>query len=341
MKKCSTAALWLAAALSTPSLAGASCEFLLSAPDAHVVTRGDTLWDMAARFLQNPWCWPQVWERNRAQIRNPHRIYPGQTILFDRQLGVLRISDAETTSAPETKLTPAARAEALTTELPVPAIDPRLLAMAANYRLAKAGAMAGAPRILGFSERRRVASAGDIALVEGRLPSSAVLDVVRALNPVLDPEDGVVLGVPLQRVGRARWLGSDGLHRFEILQTDSELMAGDLLVPVETQTLQELLPHPAPPIDGKVAAVLRDSRWAAQRDVVAINRGRRQGVDEGSVVSVMKPVRIAGHDARPDPPSQPIANLLVFAVFDRLSFALVMRSTDVFSATDPIASPAR
>jgi hypothetical protein len=340
MKKCSTAALWLAAALSTPAVAGTGCEFLPSAPDAHEVTRGDTLWDIAARFLQHPSCWPQVWERNRAQIHNPHRIYPGQIIVFDRQLGILKFGAAQATFVTD-KLSPAARAEPLPAALPVPTIDPRLLALVANYRLATAGAMTGAPRILGFSDSRRVASAGDIALVEGKLPPLTELDIVRALNPVLDPDDGVVLGVPLLRVGRARLLGSDGLHRFEILQADSELMAGDLLVPVEAPTRQELLPHPAPPIDGKIAAVLRNSRWAAQRDVVAMNRGRRHGLSEGSVVSVMKPVRIAGHDARPNPPSQPIANLLVFAVFDRLSFALVMRSTEVFGANDPIATPAR
>lgn len=343
MKKCSTALLWLAATLGAPAFAGNACAFLPSAPDVHVVARGDTLWDIAARFLQNPWCWPQVWQLNREQIRNPHRIYSGQKIVFDRQLGVLRIAldeDAADIAKPG-KLSPAARAETLTAAEPIPAIDPRLLATAASYRLVSSADVAGAPRILGFSESRRIASAGDIALVDGKLPGPTTLDVVRPLNPVIDPDDGVSLGVPLLRVGRARLLGSDSLQRFEIIEADSELMAGDLLVPVESQPLPELFAHPAPAIEGRVAAVLRDSRWAAQRDVVAINRGRRNGLDAGSVVSVMKPVRIAGNDSRQHPPSQPVATLLLFAVFERAAFALVMRSSDAFSAGDAIGPPGR
>ncbi len=340
MKKCSTALLWLAATLAAPACAGNACAFLPSAPEAHVVARGDTLWDIAARFLQNPWCWPQMWELNREQIHNPHWIYPGQTIMLDRQRGMLRI-DAPDTAATPGKLSPAARAEALPAAAPVPAIDPRLLAVAANYRLVSSGTIAGAPRILGFSDSRRVASPGDIALVEGKLPAQATLDVVRVLNPVIDPDDGVMLGVPLLHVGRARLLGSDELHRFEILAADSELMAGDLLVPVDSGPLPDLYPHPAPAIEGRVAAVLRDGRWAAQRDVVAINRGRRNGLDAGSVVGVVKPVRIGGHDSRHPLPSQAVAALLLFAVYERAAFALVMRSSDAFSAGDAIIAPGR
>ena len=338
MKKCSTALLWLAATFSAPAPGAPACAFLPSAPDVHVVARGDTLWDIASRFLQNPWCWPQVWELNREQIRNPHWIYPGQKIVFDRQLGRLRVEAAGSSavSASAEKLSPSARAEALPAAEPIPSIDSRLLAAAANYRLVSSADIAGAPRIIGFSESRRIASAGDIALVDGKLPSITTLDVVRALNPVIDPDDGVSLGVPLLRVGRARLIGSDGLHRFQIIEADSELMAGDLLLPAETRALPELYAHPAPPIEGKVAAVLRDSRWAAQRDVVAINRGSRNGLDAGSVVSVLKPVRIGSNDFRQNPPSQPVAALLLFAVFERAAFALVMRSSDAFTAGDAI-----
>ena len=103
MKNFSTAALFLAfvsavipiSALSqTPANATsdtARCAFLPNAPDQHVVVRGDTLWDISGKFLQRPWCWPQVWDMNRDQIRNPHWIYPGQIVYFDRVAGKLRL----------------------------------------------------------------------------------------------------------------------------------------------------------------------------------------------------------------------------------------------------------
>lgn len=48
----------------------------------HVVVRGDTLWDLAAVNLGDPYLWPQIWEKNQ-YIRDAHWIYPGDPILID------------------------------------------------------------------------------------------------------------------------------------------------------------------------------------------------------------------------------------------------------------------
>ncbi|HEX7091779.1 MAG TPA: LysM peptidoglycan-binding domain-containing protein [Longimicrobiales bacterium] len=48
----------------------------------HVVRRGDTLWDLARRYLSNPFLWPRIFEANRAVIRDPHWIYPDQRFVI-------------------------------------------------------------------------------------------------------------------------------------------------------------------------------------------------------------------------------------------------------------------
>jgi len=48
------------------------------APDRYVVVQGDTLWGISERYTDSPWRWPELWNFNKEQIRNPHLIYPGQ-----------------------------------------------------------------------------------------------------------------------------------------------------------------------------------------------------------------------------------------------------------------------
>ena len=58
----------LAAALLTVATYAAATQLRTDHPDAYVVKRGDTLWDIAGRFLQRPWLWPEIWQAN-PQIR--------------------------------------------------------------------------------------------------------------------------------------------------------------------------------------------------------------------------------------------------------------------------------
>ncbi len=350
MEKCSTAALLLAvtltATLAVPAHAGKSCKFARDAPDAHRVQPGDTLWDIASLFLHDPWCWPQVWDNNRNEIANPHRIYPGQLIVLDRQAGRLRASAAEPgTSATMTpaviRLSPSVRSTALPEASAIPLIAPRLLESATRFRLASASAVAGAAHIVGFADGRRMATAGDLAFVAGNLQPDSALDVVRVLSPASDPDSGKSLALPLLRVGKARYLRQDGgLHRVLVEQAGAEIMAGDLLM---VATALEAVPdlHPSVARGGKVAALMNESGWAGQGDVVMLNRGRLDGLDNGSLVAAMKQVRIGADDSRPVPPSltRPLATLLVFDALEQTALALVMRSSDAIGIGDAFGPP--
>ncbi len=329
-----------------------ACRFADDAPDAHLVVRGDTLWDLASRFLRNPWCWPEVWEHNRDAVANPHWIYPGQTIRLDRARGLLTSRADDASQLPVTRLTPAMRAEAIALA-PVPLMASSWLSLLRRTPLMSDAGIAHAPRIVALSAERRMAGAGDLVYVRGTAQAGAPTyprsaELRRALAPVIDPDTGKQIALATRRVGHADWLRGvpDGLQTMQVTEASEEVMAGDLLVDIASTrvTGPALAPHAATPMRGRVAAILHGGRWATLHDIVALNRGTLHGLDAGSVVNVTRPVKIALHESpqASSPASgidEPVATLLVVDVLEHAALAIVMRAQDPFTAGAAFASP--
>lgn len=340
MKKFSTAALLFLWALPVTSHANLRCEFLNNAPDAYRVTAGDTLWDIAARFLDDPWCWSAVWDHNRSVIADPHRIYPGQTIHFDRAQHRLRlVEDGGVTAV---RRSPSMRVEALTSRT-VPTLPTALTARLRKTVLLQAETLDEVPRITSLREGRRMASAGDTIVASGVLGSHTLFQVIRPAQAVTDPEDGRTLGLAGLFIGSVRRQSTNEgePHEFSVITSDSEILIGDRLVPSLATESPAWWPHAAAGVAGHIAAVLRGARWASTNDIVAINRGTQHGLDTGSVMAVVRKPAIhadARHPVPPKPRSEEVATLLVFDVAERAALALVTRARDALTVGDRVES---
>ena len=362
MKKCSTATLMqLAGQAARQVLPGAllgmlltqmpalaaqdatACEWASNAPDQHRVQRGDTLWAIASMFLKNPWCWPQVWENNRDHIRDPHWIYPGQLVLLDRVQGVLRAGEPDRNGSQAIRVSPSAREQALE-RARIPVISDHLLRMLQGIRLLDMQQLERAPLITGITEGRKLAAEGDAIVVRGEVGTQLRFDVVRPSMPVIDPDSQQVLGLVARKIGSATLSARGTLsHRLIVTASNAELQAGDRLLPAAETVSSPVSIHPSEVPAGKLAAVLHEGRWAGTNDMVVVNRGAAHGLTAGSVVRVARHARIRADESMQSNHGpeelQSVALLLVLAVADRLSVAVVMRSRDTVTVGDIILPP--
>jgi LysM repeat protein len=353
-------------------------ELNANAPDSYNVKRGDTLWAISAMFLKSPWLWPELWGMNLQDIQNPHRIYPGQQLYLDKSSGraLLRTSQIGNGSDFETiKLSPRTRYESLAdtaiTSLAPGVIEPFL----AEPLIVDEATFTNAPRIVATQEGRVLLSRGDRAyargLSQGGTLGKALSDakgeptdyrVFRNATPLKDPSSGAVLGYEAQFVGRAELIRGEGQNStavtngkaegdivpatIDIVQAKEEMRVGDRLLPEPPRELLSYLPHaPATPIEGQIVSVYGSAvTFASENQVVAINRGREDGVERGHIVVVRKNgERLADSTEKAKPglklPNERNGLMMVFRTFDKLSYALVLQISDGVKVGDRFNSP--
>jgi hypothetical protein len=378
MKKFSTAALLLAVASAAASQAASGaettnprCAFLPNAPDQHVVVRGDTLWGISGRFLQHPWCWPEVWGMNREEIRNPHWIYPGQVVWFDRAAGRLRlgkpVGDASAAAAGDdrgdsggvrtVKLSPQLRTEGLGQDA-VPSIPSQVIEPFLSQPLViSEGELKDAPHIVATQEGRVNIGKDDKVYVRGEIGTGTSFQVFRAGKPLKDPVNGNILGyeaaylgtIKLERAARA----PNEAHSFNAVSVKEEMGVGDRLLPVPPTPIINYVPHPPEmQVEARVASIYGGVTHAGQNQIVSINRGKNDGIDIGTVLELYHygPEVVDkssgkfwafgsfGRDTVKLPDTR-YGNVFIFRVFDKVSYGLVMQVTDSVQVGDVAKSP--
>jgi hypothetical protein len=323
------------------------------APASYTVQRGDTLWDLANLFLRDPWLWPEIWQVN-PQVENPHLIFPGDVLALGYGAnGMPQISLARGGAA---RLDPRLRTSPLDgaiATIPYAAIAAFLERPAVLSR----EQIRNAPTVLGFRDGHMVGASGNEAYVKGLKESAerSRYNVYRIGDRVVDPDDGELLGYMGTYAATAVVLRSADTSKIVLEDTTRETLQGDPLIAADSDVPLNFLPRaPAKNVNGEIIAVFDGTELIGQYRIVAINRGRSQGLELGHVMAIDQrgeevqdnTRRLFGKLAvksslvpRIKLPNERVGSLLVFKVYDRMSYGLTVSVTAPVRIGDKIRTP--
>jgi len=313
-------------------------------PERYVVVKGDTLWDISARFLRDPWLWPEVWQAN-PQIANPHLIYPGDTITLEIRNGkpVLRLQRGRKV----VKLSPRIRKQPLSQAIPT--IDPESIRHFLNQaRVVSEEELKAAPYVLGGVEKRLLTgSPGEKIYARGISAGGAIrYGVYRVGETYRNPKDKKeILGHEVVRVADAVMDRGGDPATLRLLDVKREIRAGDRLLPVaeDMASAPYYLPHPPESsMKGHIISIFDGVSMVGQYQGVVLDLGRREGIEPGHVLAVYQ-----SNGEMKDPvtgkmvrlPDERAGILLVFRTFDKVSYALLMQSTRPIHLMDTVRAP--
>lgn len=313
-----------------------------NAPDSHVVQKGDTLWGISAKFLKQPWRWPEIWRLNRDQIRNPHLIYPGQVVVLDRSGGQPRLTLGRTVKLqPRTYDEPSA---APVPSIPQKVIDPYL----SEPLVVDEGGMADAPKVIATQEDRVMVGAGNVVYVSGIKAQAQTWQVFRPAKAIVDPITKETLGYEAFFLGNARVLREGEPATLEILTAKQEIARGDRLLPAARPDVVAYAPHaPDRQVEGNVINIyggVGQTGETGRGNIVTLNRGKRDGLEIGHVLALYRKGRDVQY--REDGvkefhtlPEERYGLVFVFRTFDRVSYALVMDAERPVIPQDILRTP--
>ena len=309
-------------------------------PNEYVVQVGDTLWDIAATFLKDPWFWPEIWYVN-PDIVNPHLIYPGDVlglVSIDGQTRVTNVRASTYRMSPQARVTPLTQA---ITSIPYEDVA-AFLSSGVVLEKDEADSL---PYLLRTRGDHLIASAGNEVYVRGINgdPVSSRYNLVHIGDPLIDPDDNRLIGYHGVLIGEGSLRRTGDPATVALTDTSQEAVMGDRLLPAEVDVPLNFFPRsPSGTIDGRIISVVGGVTQIGQYRVVVMNRGSTNGLSVGDVLSVFQTGevvedRFGGGNVKI--PDEQAGTVMVFKTYDRISYGLVMEATDAIHIHDAVRNP--
>jgi LysM repeat protein len=320
------------------------------APMNYTVKRGDTLWDIAAVFLKDPWFWPEIWQIN-PQVENPHLIYPGDVLsLAYGANGDAHVSVSQYSGA---RLQPRLRSEEV--EGPVDTLPyAAIAAFLSKPSVMTQEEILHAPHILAFRDEHMIGGTGHEAYIQHLNASlNERFTVVHVGEPIYDYTTNQVVGYQTAYVATAVVNApGNGITKALLTEASREALRGDRLVLQSGETPLSFTPHaPTGPVDGNIIALTDNAGEVGQYQVVVLNRGAHHGLSPGAVLAVDQRGEVVNDVWKNRPfgkepfgaivelPYERSGTILVFKVFDRVSYALVIGARAPMRVADRVYNP--
>lgn len=310
-------------------------------PESYIVRKGDTLWGISARFLRDPWRWPELWHKN-PKINNPHLIYPGDilTLIYIDGKPTLQVQRGR----PTVTLSPRVRVEELVRPIPTIPIE-AIRQFLHRPRIVGKNELKRAPYIVSAASGHLIAGAGIDVYARG-VEDNDVTEfvVVRQGQVYREPSDGEVLGYEAIHVADAELRRFGDPAMLSVVRSSREVLRGDRMLPAQVERFEEsFIPRaPANRVDGRIIAVMDGVTQIGQYQVVVLNLGHRDEIERGHVLAVYQRgdrVLDEVRNQRLQLPDERAGTLMVFRAFEQISYALVMEATDPMHVLDRVMNP--
>jgi hypothetical protein len=303
-------------------------------PVDYTVVKGDTLWDIAAKFLRDPWRWPEIWRQNK-QIVDPDLIYPGDRLVLKYENGkpyLEHLSGRERAAKKVVKMGPAVYVESL--DRAIPAIPPKfIMAFLAERDLVSSGSLDRLAYVTeGVNHEVILGALSDMYVRKIDGAEGSLFKIIRMRGELVDPDTKKVLGYETETLGEAEMLRPGDPAKMRIIKSNKEVHQGDRLIPAVRKVSLPYY-HPKPfkqALNARILGAFSDQGEFGPGDVVTIGAGSNQGIAPGDVLQVMR-----DQGEQKDPvtgekyrlPLERSGIIMIFKAYDRISYGLIMRAS--------------